>query len=181
MNLAEFLEEQDLQDLDQEVQETSKYVPKPRVSDPMEGVTALQGRVATMRSAGMNEKDIATYLETSENTVRKILQLPKVQRLILKLTAFTTDDLRPGIERVNADIINHATEAFETELEIMRNMRDRQGDVKAAGLCFSVAKDLLDRAGAMQPKRIETKNLNANISGEDLKSIRETLLELDAS
>lgn len=152
---------------------------KPRLQDPVEHLSAFQRRLAHLVAAGVATKDIAAWMETTEAHISKHIGHPAVQRLVFKLTALMTDDLRPAIERVNERISEHANEAFEVELELMRNMRDRQGDIKAAGLCFTVAKDLLDRAGAAQPKRIETKNLNANLSGEDIKSLRDTLEELD--
>lgn len=147
--------------------------------DPVDKMTSLQRRIAQLLAADMTLRDIASWLEMSEDAVGKIARHPAVQRLRMKLAAFVVDDLRPVIEQVNERIANHADEAFEVELELMRNMRGRQHDVKAAGLSFSIAKDLLDRAGAAQPKKIEARTLSANISGEQLVSIRETLRELD--
>lgn len=152
---------------------------RPLLADPTSGLHASHRRVAMMRAADMCISDIAKWMECSEETVGNILRLPKVQKLMLKFGALTTDDLRPHVEEVNELYAETCKEAFEVEVELMRNNRGSDS-IEGQKLCFSVAKDIQDRAGAGAPKRIETKSTSLNLGADNLSQLALVLRELDA-
>lgn len=125
------------------------------VTDPMEGLQPVHMRVAMLRAADMDIESIAQWLNCEQRAVQKMLDNPKVQRLVFKLAAITTKDLAPQIRQVNVAIANTTMEAFEAEREVLRFSRRQMNDdgsIKAAALCANTAQDILDRAGAAAPK-----------------------------
>lgn len=156
------------------------------IVDPTRGLSAAQTRICMLRAAGMDTSAIAQWLETTEFAILNHLRNPKCQRLLLKLGAFTVSDLRPIIEIVNGHIAEATKEAFDAEMEVMRFSRARMSqneDVKAGHLCHQTASSILDRAGAAAPKRIESRNVNANIplTPETASTLMNVLKELDES
>jgi len=97
----------------------------------------------------------------------------------LKLGAATSDHFRPVIEEVNQLIADSTQEAFEKEVALMRRSFERVESIESEKLCFSITKDIMDRAGAAAPKRFETKNMSLNIGADNIASIAQVLKELD--
>lgn len=153
---------------------------KPGVRDPVAGLHHTHRRVAMLRAADMSIQDISRWMECTEETVCNILRIPRVQRLMLKLGAATSDDLRPKVEEVNDLVVDTLREAFETEIALMRRTFQRTEDVESERLCFSITKDVLDRGGTAAPKRLETKSMSLNLGAENVQAIANTLRELDA-
>jgi hypothetical protein len=150
------------------------------------GLTAEHRQMAMMHVANMDHASIAQWFKTSPGRVSDILAKPHVQQLVLQLMGNTVEQLKPGIEHVNDLIVQSTEEAIKMEVDLMRRSYEQatSGDISknisSAQLSFTIQKDLLDRAGAMAPKRLETKNLSMNISSEHLMGIRQVLEELGA-
>ena len=111
-----------------------------------------ESKIALLRAAGMTLEAIAHIMESSEPAVRYILSKPRVANHLLKLQAIHASDLTEGSKDLNAAIEHAAEEAFETELDIMRRLRERE-EARSLAIAATTAQDILDRAGKRAPAK----------------------------
>src|SRR5438477_2883552 len=103
-----------------------------------------------MRLDASNDTYIEHLLETSVAEVSNILPRPHVAKYMLHVAGTYIEDEKDVValvKDVNEKIAHAADEAFETELEIMRDLKTRKDNVRALVAAASTAQDILDRAG----------------------------------
>lgn len=176
-------------DTNTDPQEVERVEYDPSLDEIIVRMGSMQKKVAQLRAADMTKKEIARTLDITEQTVNNYLQQPNVRRMVLKLAAFTSEDLRPKIAEVNSYLAENAMEAAEAEVDVLRFTRrfmykeaaevKMDTRLKAADLCARTAQDMQDRAGAHAPKQVQVKSLNVDISGEQAATIMTALKELD--
>lgn len=128
------------------------------------GLSAQEGKIAAMRAAGASIDAIALLLECPPHTVALALDRPRVAQQVLILTAMMGREMAPAIKDVNEAIEAAASEAFQVNLENMRELHElgrdgglrHQDKIKAKVSASAIAQDILDRAGKRAPTRVVT-------------------------
>jgi hypothetical protein len=132
-----------------------------------------------MTTAALSTEAIARVLETSSANVSLILQKPHVQRYLLALEATYSNDLQATAKRVNQHIIDSTDDAIFIEKTIMNDMFSRREEVPCAKLALACATDILDRAGATAPKKIDLHgSFEHSIDSDSLKEAIAALQDL---
>lgn len=140
----------------------------------------LDVRIAHMSVAGLSLEEIGTFLQMPVSSVNHILGKERVQRYMLQLHATFAGDLRPYMDRMRARLEHTSFEMLENIETIHRESFQERGDIKRAKLAVVTAQDILDRAGASAPKRLEVENHHTfNIDPEQGERIIEVLKEDD--
>jgi len=148
-----------------------------------QGYKDLEGyerRAALMRIAGASTNDIALLLETSGAEVSDIMARPHVSKFILHVSGIIADEAEEVVESakaVNERIVEAASEALDTELEIMRELRTRKDNVRALLGAANTAQDILDRAGNRAPTRSITGVVHS-VSPEAIERLGEVIKEM---
>lgn len=104
----------------------------------------------------MTSAAIARYMDFTAARVTQILEMPRVQKYILQITATFATDLVPTAKEVNKEIARSSMRAAKVVEEIMEEMHERD-DANSKRVALSSAQDILDRAGHKPATRIEGK------------------------
>jgi len=148
---------------------------------PYKDLEGYERRAALMRIAGASTNDIALLLETSVAEVSHIMARPHVSKFILHVSGMVADEAIEVVEAakdVNTRIVEAAGEALDTELEIMRDLRERKDNVRALLGAASTAQDILDRAGNRAPTRSIT-GIVHSVNPEALARLGEVIKEMN--
>jgi len=152
-----------------------------KIGDPLRKITPFQRRVAKLVSGGMDITGIAQVLGCSQSTVIKAREHPVCERYIRALDMLEIDTIKPDIEKLNDRIKVSAVTAFDNQELLMGNMFERQADLKAARLAHDINRDMMDRAGAAAPKKIDTRSITANVDldSEHIAGVFKELMQID--
>ena len=155
-------------------------VTRTTLTDPSRGLSAAEIRISFLRSAGLSAEGIARVMGTSAMAISAVLGRPQVQRYLLALNATHTDDIRDIAAGVNKAILTNTQKAVEVVTTTMTDMFDQRQDVSRAKLAFACAQDILDRAGATAPKKVDIHGEveHSLVDSEALGQIADVLKEL---
>lgn len=130
--------------------------PQSELVDQAAGLRPEHTRIAMLRVAGMTNAAIARYMDFTSVRVSQILEMPRVQKYILQITATFATDLVPTAKEVNQEIARSSLRAAKVVEEIMEQMHERD-DPRSKSVALSSAQDILDRAGHKPATKIEGK------------------------
>ena len=134
-----------------------------------------------MRVAGMSVAEIARFLQTQHDNVTNVLNKESAQRYMLQLRATFATDLRPFMDEMREALEDDARQARVVARTVMDESFNQREDFKWAKLATLTAQDILDRAGAAAPKKIESVSHHSfGVDAETGGQIIEILKEDDA-